>query len=560
MMSLALPNRSARRSPLAALLLVSLFVGSLLGSAGPEAVASEIQSFTLESPNAESDGFFGLAVDVDSDRLIVGAPNENGGIGRAYVFVRSEGTWALESQLDPSDATPGRGFGRAVALRGDIALVGAPLVTPGAVYVFRRNGSTWNETRQIRPSDAPQATGFGWSVDFADAFVVVGSPLQRPGAVYVFEYDGSVRETKIRLPKGSDTDRFGDSVSESGDRFAVGAPGIASSFVYRKDAGSWVEEQAFDELGGSAALNDDVLVIAQPTYEDPEEGTFIGAYRIFERKGELWSESLFVRGEHRVPGEGVRDIVGHLSAAAGGDLAIGSIFRRRVQDDDRMFALVHRDPTSGWPLVSDLTPSGAWDGNGDRMSLATDGDTIVLGDGFDEGAVYGFVADSCRPGTVRTETGSAFDVLFVNGSAGDPLHRAVEVDAEATLFGAIVPPPGGGSGRFFVQATHGDEDVLYPLPFEIGNFCFPILAADGADPVAVWNALGRRPQLGANQYFGTPMPDPSPAPEVFLVLNGGDAENLPPGSVLTLQGAIVDPLSDSRKSLSVTNAVTLEIR
>ena len=82
----------------------------------------------------------------------------------------------------------------------------------------------------------------------------------------------------------------------------------------------------------------------------------------------------------------------------------------------------------------------------------------------------------------------------------------------------------------------------------------------GASPEAVWNNAGRPNRVGSSRYFdGTPLPNPGLAPVTFLDLPEGDLANLPPGTSVTLQGAIVDPASASEKGASVTNAVILRI-
>jgi len=160
---------------------------------------------------------------------------------------------------------------------------------------------------------------------------------------------------------------------------------------------------------------------------------------------------------------------------------------------------------------------------------------------------------------VLDASGDKVDVLFVNGSAGD-VNRVVGVSEGDDLFAAIVAPPAGGDGRFFVHAVAGDDDVATSLPFDLGDFCFPVLLGEGAEPLAVWNAIGRESRIGGSAYFGEPIPDPGAAPEVFFVAFGGDPANLPAGTVLTLQGAIVDSSVEGRKPIRVTNAVTLEVR
>lgn len=82
----------------------------------------------------------------------------------------------------------------------------------------------------------------------------------------------------------------------------------------------------------------------------------------------------------------------------------------------------------------------------------------------------------------------------------------------------------------------------------------------GATPAAIWNNLGKESQVGASTGFdGAPIPDPGRAPSIFLTLLTGDPVHLPAGRFVTFQGVLLDPASASPKSVSVTNAVVLEV-
>jgi hypothetical protein len=91
---------------------------------------------------------FGTAVSISGDVALVGAPNNtnaNGtGAGAAYVYRRIGGIWSEEVKLIASDGATGDHFGNAVAIDGDLALVGAYAGPFGAgssnigcVYAYR---------------------------------------------------------------------------------------------------------------------------------------------------------------------------------------------------------------------------------------------------------------------------------------------------------------------------------------------------------------------------------------------------------------------------------------
>ena len=136
---------------------------------------------------------------------------------------------------------------------------------------------------------------------------------------------------------------------------------------------------------------------------------------------------------------------------------------------------------------------------------------------------------------------------------------------------AMIVHPGGsiegtiGGGRFEASVILDAVKLLesggaVTLPFDIGTTCFPLIFAQGGEPDAVWNNLGRPDQLGESEYFdGTPIADPPQAPSFFLFLWAGDSGSLPVGTTVTLQGVLVDPGSLSPRRASATNAVILNV-
>lgn len=167
----------------------------------------------------------------------------------------------------------------------------------------------------------------------------------------------------------------------------------------------------------------------------------------------------------------------------------------------------------------------------------------------------------CLPGSVNAVAGltEVTDVLLINGSAGDE-QRTVQVSAGERIWTTMLPPPMGGNGRFVVHANFGARpNEPTEVPFNIGVTCFPMILPE-ATPAGIWNNAGKTGLVGSSQYLdGTPITDPQQAPAIFLLLQNGDAANLPPGTTVTFQGLIVDPGSASSKGMSATNGVVLMV-
>ncbi len=148
------------------------------------------------------------------------------------------------------------------------------------------------------------------------------------------------------------------------------------------------------------------------------------------------------------------------------------------------------------------------------------------------------------------------DVLFVNTSQGGP-DFTLQVDNTQPLAASIQKPAGQGNGKYVVHLDVGfaDSSTITSV-LDLGDACFPFV---GGTSVAVWNNAGKEPLVGSSTFFGSSIPNPSKADAFFWLMPSGDATNLPVGSRLTLQGAIINPASSSTRSASLTNAIQLEV-
>jgi len=181
----------------------------------------------------------GWALDIDGDRVLVGAPlasHSSSYAGRAYTFVRSGTAWSQEAVLTTNLIDAIDLFGFSVALDGDTALVGANkgwhapphLSEAGAAFVYERSGSSWNEVAELTASVPNHEGGFAWAVALRDGVALISDPIftnPEPG-VYVFErpatgWADANENTKLVRTIGIS---FGVSIDMDGRRAIVGAP------------------------------------------------------------------------------------------------------------------------------------------------------------------------------------------------------------------------------------------------------------------------------------------------------------------------------------------------
>jgi len=105
-----------------------LGIGCLLLFGGAGAVDGQCELQELLASDAGAYDQFGYSVARSGDLALIGAiqDDDNGQqSGSAYVFRDTGGSWIQEQKLLASDGTPQDWFGCAVALSGDLALVGA---------------------------------------------------------------------------------------------------------------------------------------------------------------------------------------------------------------------------------------------------------------------------------------------------------------------------------------------------------------------------------------------------------------------------------------------------
>ena len=199
-------------------------------------------SWAQEAKLLPSDGavedFFGRSVSISGDYIVVGAESDddNGNLsGSAYVFKRTGTSWAQEAKLLPSDGAAGDRFGRSGSISGDYIVVGAESDDDngnlsGSAYVFKRTGTTWAQEAKLLPSDGATGDEFGWSVSISGDYAVVGAQRDGDngmwsGSAYVFKRTGTswAQEAKLLPSDGAEFDKFGRSVSISGDYAVAGA-------------------------------------------------------------------------------------------------------------------------------------------------------------------------------------------------------------------------------------------------------------------------------------------------------------------------------------------------
>jgi len=235
---------------------------------------AQISEFKLTASDNAALDEFGKSASISGDYAVVGASrdDDNGDrSGSAYVFKRSGTSWAQEAKLLPSDGAENDFFGASVSISGDYAVVGATGdddngSASGSAYVFKRTGTSWQQEAKLLPSDGAAGDRFGWSISISGDYAVVGADRDddngtNSGSAYVFKRTGTswAQEAKLLASDGQGGDFFGFAVSISGDYAVVGAiidddNGFesGSAYLFKRTGTSWAQEAKLLPSDGAA--------------------------------------------------------------------------------------------------------------------------------------------------------------------------------------------------------------------------------------------------------------------------------------------------------------------
>ena len=273
-------------------------------------------------------GKFGHSVAI-GDHIVVGSHIEYAQVhaaGAAYVYEREGTTWIERAKIFASDARFGLHFGYSVATDSDLIAVGAlgtePAVNlPGAAYVFRRKesnccvglatpGCDHSECQDQICSVFPTCCESIWDESCAAIAELSCEICRNPW----------VEEAKLVSSGSSNLDRFGESISISGEFVLVGAPGLRRAYIFRREGTKWVEEAELagsdshpqDGYGESVSINDGLAAVGARLSDRLVNQA--GATYVYRRDGKSWIEEAILAASEPA----AFDFIG-LSVAVGGD-------------------------------------------------------------------------------------------------------------------------------------------------------------------------------------------------------------------------------------------------
>ena len=367
--------------------------------------------------------------------------------GDAVVLSRDGGTLAVGAPFESSSSS-GVGGNQV-----DESLYGS-----GAVYIFTRQGDNWVQQAYLKASNPGLMDNFGFvtalsgngntlavsahSESSGDAGVEADqsdNSIPQAGAVYIFTRTGDSWDQQAYIKSSNIGERgFGD-----GDQFGAA--------LTLSDDGNVLAVSAITEDGGSPGIDGDEMDNSKPD---------AGAVYLFQRNGNTWAQSAYVKASN--PSDG--DLFGYsVSLSADGRrLAVGSydedgsLAGSNEQQDDELdeSGAVYVFDYSGevWNQTAYLKASNA--GSGDALGVAVaisgDGNTLVATAADEDGMVTG--VNGIQDQTVSVDAadsniaaGAIYVFVHTNGSWSQQAYVKASNTGVNDWFGSRVALSGDGN-------------------------------------------------------------------------------------------------------------------
>jgi len=405
----------------AAFLLAQFALAAAPAAAAPDAPAVAFEALRLlddgrrEGPGtdgASGDGF-GAAIAIDGNRAVVGVPGDSLGAdwlqGSAYVFVREPGGWVVEAKLVAGDAGYRDFYGTSVAISGDTVLVGAPYQTVdgmpyrGSAYVYARSGGAWTEQAKLVASDGATQHTFGRAVALAGDTALVTAP--------------------------------------------GGGDGLGAAYLYTRQGATWSESTRLSPPAGlGGALRGDAAAMTTDTLVIGGESLNLGMVDVYERNGSAWSFATRLSADDAAVG----DYFGLALAIDADTVVVGAPWHATGGMARRGAAYVFRRGSGGWTQEARLDAPDGEIGLLLARSVAVRGDRILLG------ASSGSLFAPGREATMETPAGVV---------APPPRVYAYVRSGGAWSAGLRIDTPGVGANDRHARALAlGADDALVGAP------------------------------------------------------------------------------------------------
>jgi FG-GAP repeat len=305
-----------------------------------------------------------------------------------------------------ADATGAAGdeFGFSVSISGNFAIVGALTDDVGAntgqgsVSIYQYTGGNWIFMQKLTDAAGAADDRFGCSVSISGNYAIVGAFADDIGAnvdqgsasIYQLSAGTWVLKNKITDPLGATGDRFGESVSISGNYAIVGAfaddiganVDQGSASVFQLSAGSWIFMQkltdaagaAGDGFGASISISGNHAIVGVPL-DDGFLGTSYGSVAIYRFGGVTWVFEQKLTDASGAPGDGF----GFSVSISGNYVIVGAWENDIGANANQGSARIYQYTGSSWVSMQTLTDAAGTADNLFGYSVSISGNYAIVG-------------------------------------------------------------------------------------------------------------------------------------------------------------------------------------
>jgi len=305
---------------------------------------------------------------------------------------------------------------------------------------------------------------------------------------------GSLRSLQATLnnPAPADYDYFGYSVSISGDYAIVGAywndtgaDSAGSAYIYVRSGTTWSLQATlnnpapadYDRFGNSVSISGDYAIVG--AFADDTSATEAGSAHIYVRSGTTWSLQSTLNN----PAPAANDLFGY-SVAISGDYAIVGAYYDDTGVENAGSAYIYVRSGTTWSLQATLNnpDPAAYDWFG--CSVAISSDYVIVGAPYDDtgatdaGSAYIYVRSGTTwslQATLNNPTPAAYDWF----------GRDVSISGDYAIVGAYGDDTGAGdAGSAYIYARSGTTWSLQSTlnnPTPIGGDIFGASVAISGD-------------------------------------------------------------------------------
>jgi len=420
-----------------------------------------------------------VAISADGNTAIIGGFDDNGGLGAAWVFTRSGSSWAQQGTKLAGTGNTGlaeQGQSVSISADGNTAIVGGFMDNSGvgAAWIFIRSGGTWTQqgSKLVGSSSigaAQQGRSVSLSADGNTAIVGGYQDNSNAGAAWIYSRSGSVwtqQGSKLVGTGNTGNANQGYAVSLSADGNTAIVGGLAdnsflgAAWVYTRSGGAWTQQGSklagtsgvgASLQGSSVSLSADGNTAILGGYGD---NSTVGATWVFTRSGSAWAQQgskLVATDGMGAPEQGLS-----VSLSADGNTAVVG----GINDNSGLGAAwIYTRSGGAWTQRGSKfvgTGSvGSVVNQGYSVAVSADGNTAIEGgveDNNGQGAAWAFTSVASNNALLSTIKLTPTSALTNTGTTGTTTTYTTSVPS-ATASVTITPTAADPNAKIKVNGT-----------------------------------------------------------------------------------------------------------